>query len=48
METVLVTVAAIAGAAWLIFAVYRLGEARSRLALLRTLRRKDAGRRSQS
>ena len=46
METLLVTLAAIAGGAWLVFAAYRLGQARIRLAVLDQQRRRDrAGRR---
>ena len=46
METILVTLAALAGGAWLVFAAHRLGQARSRLATLRMQRRRDrVGRR---
>ena len=40
METMLLTLAAIAGGVWLIFAAHRLRQARSRINLLRSLRRK--------
>lgn len=42
METILVTLAAIAGAAWLVFAAHRLGQARIRLDTLRGQRRRDS------
>jgi hypothetical protein len=45
METILVTLAALAAGAWLAFAVHRLGEAHSRLTLLREQRRNDRLRR---
>ena len=45
METILVTLAAIAAGAWLAFAVHRLGEAHSRLSTLRAQRRNDSLRR---
>ncbi|MES2315855.1 MAG: hypothetical protein V4631_00030 [Pseudomonadota bacterium] len=45
METILVTLAAIAGGAWLVFAAHRLGEAHSRIDMLRSQRRKDRQRR---
>ena len=41
METLLVTLAAIAGGAWLVFAACRLRTAQSRLATLRAQRRRD-------
>ena len=41
METVLVTLAALAAGAWLAFAVHRLGQAHTRLALLRSQRQRD-------
>ena len=41
METILVTLAAIAGGAWLVFAAHRLGEAHVRLDMLRSQRRRD-------
>lgn len=41
METVLVTLAAIVGGACLVFVGHRLGQAHSRLDLLRSQRRRD-------
>lgn len=41
METVLVTLAALVGAAWLGFVAQRLGQAQTRLDMLRNQRRKD-------
>lgn len=46
METVLVTLAAAAGAAWLVFVAHRLGQAQIRLDMLREQRRKDRQARS--
>ncbi|MES2018439.1 MAG: hypothetical protein V4484_18275 [Pseudomonadota bacterium] len=45
METILVTLAVIAGGVWLAFAAHRLGEAHSRLTMLRAQRRNDMRRR---
>ena len=42
METLLDTLAAIAGGAWLAFAAHRLGRARIRLGMLRDQRRRDS------
>jgi hypothetical protein len=44
METILVTLAAVAGAAWLVFVAHRLGEEHIRLDMLREQRRKDRQR----
>lgn len=45
METILATLAAIAGGAWLVFAAHRLGQAHSRIDMLRSQRRRDSERR---
>lgn len=45
MEAILVTLATIAGGAWRVVAVHRLGQARLRLAVLRSQRQQDARRR---
>lgn len=47
METILVTLAAIAGGAWLAFVAHRLGQAHVRLSVLRAQRRNDRLRRLQ-
>ncbi len=44
METLLVTLAGIAGGVWLAFAIHRLGEAHSKLDMLRHQRRRDSQR----
>jgi HAMP domain-containing protein len=41
MEAILVTLAALAGGVCLVFAAHRLGEAHSRLDLLRSQRQRD-------
>lgn len=41
METLLVTLAGIAGGAWLVFVAHRLGQAHVRLDMLRSQRRRD-------
>jgi hypothetical protein len=41
METLLVTLAGIAGGAWLVFVAHRLGQAHLRLDMLRDQRRRD-------
>jgi hypothetical protein len=45
METLLVTLAGIAGGAWLVFIAHRLGQAHVRLAMLRSQRRRDGRQR---
>jgi threonine/homoserine/homoserine lactone efflux protein len=42
METLLFTLAGIAGAAWLVFVALRLGQAHVRLDMLRHQRRRDS------
>jgi hypothetical protein len=42
METILLTLAAIAGAGALVFAAHRLGQAHSRIDLLRHQRQRDS------
>ena len=42
MESILFTLAAIAGGAWLVIAAHRLGQARVRIGMLRSQRRRDS------
>lgn len=42
MEVIFVTLAGIAGGAWLVFAAHRLGQARIQLDMLRNQRRRDS------
>ena len=42
MEAILVTLGAVAGGVWLVFAAHRLDQARVRIGVLRNQRRRDS------